>query len=155
MTEFFQNLDGQFYALLGAAVAFFVAGIGSSRGVGIAGQAGAGVLTEDPGKFGSVMLLEALPSTQGIYGFVIAFMIIVNINAGLTVQDGLYLFAAGLPIGFVGLVSGIFQGKVAAAAIQMIAKRPETLGNAIILTLMVELFAILGLVVSLFMILMI
>ncbi len=152
MTEFFQNLDGQFYALLGAAIAFFVAGIGSSRGVGIAGQTGAGVLTEDPGKFGSVMLLEALPSTQAIYGFVIAFMIIGNITPEITVQQGLYLMAAGLPIGLVGLVSGIFQGKVAAAGIQMIAKRPEGLGSAIILALMVEMFAILALIVSILMI---
>jgi len=143
--------NGQFFALLGAAVAFLVAGIGSSMGVGLAGQSGAGVLAEDPKKFGSVMILEALPSTQAIYGFVIAFLIIGSITDTMTVQEGLYLFASGLPIGIVGLVSGIFQGKVSAAGIQMIAKRPEGMGSAITLALMVEMFAILGLIVSILM----
>ncbi len=145
-------IDGQVLAYLGAAVAFFVAGIGSSKGVGIAGQAGAGVLAEDPKKFGSVMVLEALASTQTIYGFVIAFLIIGNINPSLTLPQGFHLFTCGLPVGIVGLVSGIYQGKVAAAGIQMIAKRPEGLGNAIILALMVEMFAILSLIVSILMI---
>lgn len=143
--------DGQFFALLGAAIAFLIAGVGSSKGVGLAGQAGAGVLAEDPKKFGSVMILEALPSTQAIYGFVIAFLIIGKINDAMTIQEGLYLLAAGLPIGIVGLVSGIFQGKVSAAGIQMIAKRPEGMGSAITLALMVEMFAILGLIVSILM----
>ena len=143
---------GQFFAYLGAAVAFLVAGLGSSKGVGLAGQTGAGVLSEDPSKFGSVMLLEALPSTQAIYGFVIAFLIIGNINDAMTLQQGLSLFVAGLPMGIVGLVSAILQGKVAAAGIQMISKRPEALGSAITLALMVEMFAILSLIVSILMI---
>lgn len=143
--------DGQFFALLGAGLAFLIAGIGSSKGVGLAGQSGAGVLAEDPKKFGSVMILEALPSTQAIYGFVIAFLIIGKITDTMTVQDGLYLMASGLPVGIVGLVSGIFQGKVSAAGIQMIAKRPEGMGSAITLALMVEMFAILALIVSILM----
>lgn len=145
-------IDGRFLAYLGAVVAFLVAGIGSSKGVGLAGQTGAGVLSEDPGKFGSVMLLEALPSTQAIYGFVIAFLIIGQVNDAMTINQGLYLLAAGLPMGIVGLVSGIFQGKVASAGIQMISKRPEGLGSAITLALMVEMFAILALIVSILMI---
>lgn len=145
-------IDGQLLALLGAAIAFFVAGLGSSRGVGLAGQAGAGVLSEDPSKFGRVMILEALPSTQAIYGFVIAFMIIGKIDPAMTVQQGLHLLAAGLPVGIVGWVSAIYQGKVAAAGIQLISKRPEALASAITITSMVELFAILSLIVSIFMI---
>ena len=152
MNFLFENLDGQIWAMLGAAVAFFVAGMGSSKGVGIAGQAGAGVLTEDPSKFGPVMVLEALPSTQAIYGFVIAFLIIGKVGAGLPLEKGLFLFAAGLPVGFVGLLSGIFQGKVAASGISMIAKRPEGMGRAIILALMVEMFAIISFIVSILMI---
>lgn len=142
---------GQFFAYLGAAIAFLVAGLGSSKGVGLAGQTGAGVLSEDPSKFGSVMLLEALPSTQAIYGFVIAFLIIGNINDAMTLQQGLSLFIAGLPMGVVGFISAIYQGKVAAAGIQMISKRPEALGSAITLALMVEMFAILSLIVSILM----
>ncbi len=144
-------IDGQILAYLGAAIAFFVAGIGSSQGVGIAGQAGSGVLAEDTRKFGSVVVLEALPSTQAIYGFVIAFMIIGNINPALTIQEGFRLLIAGLPVGMVGLVSAIFQGKVAAAGIQMISKQPKATGQAITLALMVEMFAIISLVVSILM----
>jgi len=145
-------LTGQFFCLPGCCCGFLVAGLGSSKGVGLAGQTGAGVLSEDPSKFGSVMLLEALPSTQAIYGFVIAFLIIGNVNESMTLQQGLSLFIAGLPVGIVGLVSAIFQGKVAAAGIQMISKRPEGLGSAITLALMVEMFAILSLIVSILMI---
>ena len=99
---FEQIINGQNLAFLGAVVAFLVAGFGSSKGVGLAGQSGAGVLTEDPSKFGSVMLLEALPSTQAIYGFVVAFLIIGKINPSLTLADGFH-YPAGVPI---GLVSG-------------------------------------------------
>ncbi len=143
---------GQVIALLGAAIAFFVAGIGSSRGVGTAGQVGAGVLSEDPSKFGAVMIMEALPSTQAIYGFVIAFLIIGQIDPSMTVAQGLNLLAAALPMGIVGCISAIYQGKVAAAGIQMLSKHPEALGSAITLALMVEMFAILALIVSILMI---
>jgi V/A-type H+-transporting ATPase subunit K len=142
--------DGNFWAILGATIAFFVAAIGSSKGVGIAGEAGAGVLTEDSGKFVPVMILEALASTQAIYGFVIAFLTIgkIDISTSLALKNGFVLFFAGIPVGIVGLVSGIIQGKVAAAGIHMIAKRPEGLGRAITLALMVEMFAILGFIIS-------
>ncbi|MEN8906879.1 MAG: V-type ATP synthase subunit K [Clostridiales bacterium] len=141
--------NGTFWAFLGAAVAFFAAGCGSAKGVGLAGEAGAGVLTEDPKKFGPVMILEALASTQAIYGFVIAFLIIGKVSTDLSFQDGVVLFVAGLPIGIVGFMSGVYQGRVAAAGINMVAKRADGMGRAIILATMVEMFAIIGLIVSL------
>jgi V/A-type H+-transporting ATPase subunit K len=141
--------NGNFWAYLGAAIAFFVAGCGSSKGVGLAGEAGAGVLTEDPKKFGPVMILEALPSTQAIYGFVIAFLIMNSVSGNLPFADGIVLFVSGLPMGIVGFMSGIYQGRVAAAGINMIAKRADGMGRAIILATMVEMFAIIGLIVSL------
>jgi V/A-type H+-transporting ATPase subunit K len=146
--------NGNFWAILGAAIAFVVAGIGSSKGVGIAGQAGAGVLSEDPDKFVPVMVLEALPSTQAIYGFVIAFLILGKIPAGepLSFTSGMLLLLAGMPVGFVGLVSAIFQGKVAAAGINMVAKQSGGMVKGVILALMVEMFAILSLIVSMLMI---
>ena len=139
---------GQLLAVFGAVIAFLVSGVGSSKGVALAGETGAGVLTEDPSKFGSVVILQALPSTQAIYGFVIAFLIIGNINDALTLEEGLRLFLAGLPVGIVGFVSAMYQGKVAASGVQLISKRPEALGSAITLALMVEMFAILSLIVS-------
>lgn len=149
-------LDGNTLALLGAAIAS-LAGIGSAIGVGVAGQAAAGVLAEDPKKFGKTLVLQALPATQGIYGLIIAFLIMLKIGvfggnmADLSVQTGLYLFATGLPIGIVGILSGIAQGRAAVAALQLVSKRPDQLIKGIIYTAMVETYAIFALLVSLLM----
>lgn len=52
-------ITGNVFALIGAAITA-LAGIGSAMGVGIAGQAAAGVLAEDPKKFGKTLILQAL-----------------------------------------------------------------------------------------------
>ena len=141
--------------VFGAALAAGFAGVGSAIGVGIAGQCGAGVMTEDPGKFGLVLLLQALPGTQGIYGLLIAFVAILKIGLlgggeGVTVgiYQGLGILFACLPIAIVGYFSAIAQGKTSAACIQMIAKRPEETGKAVILPAMVETYAVLALLLS-------
>ena len=144
-------IDGQLIALLGAGFGFLMAGIDRQRRRPCR-AGGCRVLTDDPSKFVSVMIMEALPSTQAIYAFVIAFFIIGNIEPGMTVTQGLHLFAAALPVGVVGFISAIYQGKVSAAGIQMLAKHPDALGSAVTLALMVEMFAILSLIVSILMI---
>ena len=73
-------LDGQFLALLGAAFAVIFAGLGSARAVGTVGEAAAGLVTEEPEKFSQVLLLQALPGTQGIYGLLTAFVILFRIG---------------------------------------------------------------------------
>lgn len=147
----FENVSGDIWAFFGAGLAFFLAAIGSSIGVGTAGGAASGVVAEDSDKFVPVMILEALPSTQGIYGFVVAFMISGNIG-GLNLEQGLSFMMAALPAGIIGMVSAIYQGKVAASAIGIVAKRSEDMVKGIILTLMVELFAIFALLISILMI---
>jgi V/A-type H+-transporting ATPase subunit K len=123
-------------------------------GVGIAGQAAAGVVAGDPKKFGRSLILQALPGTQGIYGVVIAFLIMVKTGflggamLDLTVAQGWYYLAAGVPIGVVGFASGIGQGRAAASALQLMAKRPDQMSKGIIYTVMVETYAILAFVVS-------
>ena len=149
---------GTSLAFAGAAVAASFAGVGSAVGVGIAGQAGTGVISEDPEKFGNVLVLQALPGTQGIYGLLIAFIIVLNIGVidgnikDLTTYQGLALFFAGLPIAIGGLLSGIYQGKVCAAGIYLCAKRPEETGKGIILAAMVETYAVLALLISFIMV---
>ncbi|MHC1717310.1 MAG: V-type ATP synthase subunit K [Acidaminococcaceae bacterium] len=149
---------GTSLALAGAASAAILAGIGSAIGVGIAGQAGAGVVSEDPDKFGNVLLLQALPGTQGIYGLLIAFIIVLNIGVvdgnmkELTLYQGWSLFIAGLPIGIVGLLSAIYQGKVCAAGIYLTAKRPEETAKGLIFGAMVETYAVLALLISFIMV---
>ena len=145
--------DGNGLALLGAAIAA-CAGCGSGMGVGIAGQAAAGVVAGDPKKFGRTLILQALPGTQGIYGVVIAFLIMVKTGflggamLDLTVAQGWYYLAAGVPIGVVGFASGVGQGRAAASALQLMAKRPDQMSKGIIYTVMVETYAILAFVVS-------
>ena len=145
--------DGNGLALLGAAIAA-CAGCGSGMGVGIAGQAAAGVVAGDPKKFGRSLILQALPGTQGIYGVVIAFLIMVKTGflggamLDLSVAQGWYYLAAGVPIGVVGFASGIGQGRAAASALQLMAKRPDQMSKGIIYTVMVETYAILAFVVS-------
>ncbi len=150
--------DGNFLAMLGASIAA-LAGIGSAIGVGIAGEAAAGVVAEDPNKFGQTLVLQALPGTQGIYGLLIAFIVMLKIGlmggdgmTAITVQQGLYVFAACLPIGLVGIFSAIAQGKAAAAGVMLVAKRPEEIAKGMIFAAMVETYAVLALLVSFLMI---
>ena len=150
---FFEYIDGNSLAILGAAIAA-LAGIGSAMGVGIAGQAASAVVAEDPKKFGKTIILQALPGTQGIYGLIIAFLIMVKIGllsgnmVDLTAAQGFYFMCAGIPIGAVGIWSGIAPGKAAAAALQLTAKRPDQMVKGIIYTAMVETYAIFALLVS-------
>ncbi len=146
--------SGNGLALLGAALAMGLAGTGSAKGVGIAGEAAAGVLTEDPEKFGQTLLLQALPGTQGIYGMIIAFLIMLKIGllggsmVELTTAQGMALLMSALPIALAGLFSGIAQGRAAAASIGIIAKRPEELGKAMMYPALVETYAVLALLIS-------
>ncbi|MGN0298229.1 MAG: V-type ATP synthase subunit K [Lachnospiraceae bacterium] len=144
---------GLFYTLLGVAAAVLLAGAGSAIGVGYAGQAAAGVLTEDPSKFAKVLILELLPGTQGLYGLLIGFVVLASSgilggNASIDVATGLNVLASCLPIGVVGLISGIYQGKTAVASIGLVAKKPDQFAKAMLLPAMVETYAILALLIS-------
>ena len=150
-SQFFFN--GNFLAVLGAALAVGLGGIGSAKGVGIAGEAAAGLIAEDPDKFGQTLILQALPGTQGIYGFLVGIMVMLNCgflggNAALTASQGMYVLAACLPCALTGLISGIHQGRVAAAGINVVAKSPNEVSKAMIYAAMVETYAILGLLIS-------
>ena len=147
-----ENL-GIVFALLGAALAAFLSGIGSAIGVGMGGEAAAGDLIEEPSLFSKVLILQLLPGTQGIYGLLIAFVCMSQIGVlggdpNLTLAKGLLYFAACLPMGIVGLYSAIRQGRASVASIGMLAKRPEQFGKAMILPAMVETYAILALLIS-------
>ncbi len=144
---------GTIFAAAGAAMAAVMAGVGSALGVGLAGQASAGVVSEDPDRFGSCLLLQLLPGTQGIYGLLIAFVIaskagLLSGASTLSATAGLSLFLAAIPIAFGGLLSAVAQGKVAVAGINLVAKKPEEQGKAMLMTVMVETYAVLSLLIS-------
>ena len=144
---------GVVYGLLGAAIAVLFAGAGSALGVGIAGQAASGVVTEDPSKFAKVLIMQLLPGTQGLYGLLVGFITLSKIGilgggrVEVSVQSGLMILAACLPIGIVGLIS-MHQGKTAVASIGIVAKKPDQFGKAMLFPAMVETYAILALLIS-------
>jgi V/A-type H+-transporting ATPase subunit K len=144
---------GMVFALMGAALATAMAGMGSAWGVGLAGQAAAGVVSEDPDQFAKVLLLQLLPGTQGIYGLLVSFITLsqIGILGGQPVADVhtgmMYLFAC-LPIAIVGLVSAYHQGRTSVACIGLVAKKPDQFGKAMLFPAMVETYAILALLVS-------
>ena len=157
--EFLGISSGLAIGLLGAGLAACLAGAGSGIGTGTAGAAGAGLVTEDPSKFGKVMILQVIPGTQGLYGLVVFFVAIMQMGllsgeaASLSFVEGCRYFAACLPIGIGGLVTAIHQGKVAAASINLLAKNEEHWSKGMILCITVEFYAILSLLASMMMLL--
>ena len=145
---------GAIWATAGAVIAALLAGIGSAIGVGITGQASAGVVSENPDLSGKCLLLQLLPGTQGIYGLLIAVVIALQSGlmsgdvSALTTTNGLRYLLAGLPIAFGGLLSAIYQGKVAVAGINMVAKKPTESGKGMVMAIMVETYAVLSLLIS-------
>jgi len=157
MEVFFNFFDGQALAFLGAAIAVAMCCVGSAKGTGMAGEAATGVVAESPENFSKCMILQVLPGTQGLYGIVAWFMVLLNIgvfggNSVSSAQQGMAYFAACMPIAFGGLLSAIAQGRVAAASINIVAKRPEESTKGIILCGIVEFYAILSLLASILLI---
>ena len=149
-------MSGLIWAYCGVAVAVLLSGIGSAIGVAMAGQAGSGLVAEHPEHFSKVLTLEALPGTQGIYGFLVA-VLLMALKLGtfggelpdISLIAGVQIFLGCLPIGVVGLLSAIYQGRVAVSAIHMVARRPAESGKGITMTVMVETYAVLAFLTSL------
>lgn len=148
MAEFFIQYGGMILGGLGVACSVALAGIGSAKGVGIAGEAAAGVIIEEPEKFGKALVLQLLPGTQGLYGFVIGMLMLFRLSPDMDLQTGFSLFLASIPVGLVGLFSAISQGKVVISGINILAKKEEHMTKAIVLAVMVEMYAILALAIS-------
>jgi len=144
---------GMVLALFGAVLSTALAGMGSAWGVGVAGRAAAGVVSEDPNQFAKVLILQLLPGTQGIYGLLVTFITLSQIgilggNAVADTNTGLMYLLACLPIAIVGLFSAYHQGMVSVASIGIVAKKPDQFGKAMLFPAMVETYAILALLIS-------
>ncbi len=145
---------GNFYAIIGAAIAVLLSGIGSAIGVGRAGQAASALLGKQPEKYGKVLILQLLPSTQGLYGFVVGFMVLIQLGAlggsmpAIPDSTGWVLFAYCMPIAFVGLGSAIMQGNSAIGCIGLLGKNEKMFGRTIIMVALVEIFAIFAFIIS-------
>jgi len=146
---------GLMIAIAGGALAVALAGIGSAIGIGKAGEAADGVLSEEPGKFGNLLILVALPGTQGFYGFIIGFLVIMKLGLvgggkipEMNVYQGWQIFFACMPVALAGLLSAIHQGKVSAAGAGVVAKQAKAFMQAVIFSALVETYAVIGLLAS-------
>lgn len=157
--NFLDSFGGLALALLGSGLAVGLSCVGSAKGTGIAGEAGAGLLSEDPSKSGKVMVLQLLPGTQGLYGLVVWFYALISMGmlngtAGdLSITEGMQYFVACMPMALGGLLSAIAQGRVAAASINILAKKPADWSKGLLLCGIVEFYAILSLLSSMLMLL--
>jgi len=154
----FEQMGGAALALIGAGLAVGLSCVGSAKGTGIAGEAGTGLLSQDPSKSGKVMVLQLLPGTQGLYGLVVFFVCLAKLGMfgggiDLTVQQGCAYLVACLPMALGGLLSAIAQGRVAAGSINILAKKPDDWTKGLILCGIVEFYAILSLLASMLMLL--
>lgn len=155
--DYFGDYFGMIISTFGAALAVGLSGIGSAKGISLAGQAAAGLVSEEPDRFGQALVLQLLPGTQGIYGLLVAFLILLNngiVGGGMiSAAQGWVYFFASLPVGIVGLTSAISQGKTAVSGIALLGKRPEEQGKAITMAIMVETYAVFALLISMLVIL--
>ena len=154
MAEFIAQFGGIGLALLGAALAVGLCCVGSARGTGITGEAATGVLSENPEHFSKCLILQVIPGTQGLYGLVIWFFALYTMGAfsggiqPLTITQGLTIFVSCIPMAIGGWRSAIYQGRVAASSINIVAKKPDDWSKGIILCVIVEFYAILSLLAS-------
>ena len=158
ITAFFESFGGLAIGFLGASLACGLCCAGSAKGCGLAGEAGTGLLSEDPSYFGKVLILQVIPGTQGLYGLVVWFFAIFRMGLlsgslpELTIAQGFQYLAACLPMALGGLFSAIAQGRVAAASINILAKKPDDWSKGMVLCITVEFYAILSLLASMLMI---
>ena len=154
MSAFLEQFGGIGLAFLGAALAVGLCCVGSARGTGMTGEAAAGLLSTAPEHFSKCLILQVIPGTQGLYGLVIWFFALYTMGAfsggiqPLTITQGLTIFVSCLPMAMGGWRSAIYQGRVAAASINIVAKQPNDWSKGIILCVIVEFYAILSLLAS-------
>lgn len=141
-------MSGYAIAIIGIALCVGLCGIGSCGGLYKTGSAAAGVLGEDPKRYGKLVILVLLPATQGLYGFIIGIIASGGVNADMSLAAGWAMFAAVMPMALTGLISGIFQGRTAANCIYAVGRQESLSGKLVLYPAMVEFYAILGLIIS-------
>lgn len=159
MLAFFESFGGIGLAFLGAALAVGLCCVGSAKGTGMVGEAATGLLSENPEHFSKCLILQVLPGTQGLYGLVIWFFAMLQLGVlggsplPLSWEQGLAYLLACLPMALGGYFTAIAQARCAASGVALVAKRAEEMSKGIVLTIMVEFYAILCLLASFLMIL--
>ena len=141
-------MNGFVIGIVGVALCVLLCGVGSAVGLFKTGSAAAGVLSEEPKRFGKVLVLVLLPATQGIYGFIIGIIASSSLATTMSISAGWGLFGAVMPMALSGLVTGILQGLSSVNCIRAVGKQESLGGKLIIYPAMIEFYAILGLIIS-------
>ena len=147
MRQFLDNLP-LIMTILGIITSLLLSGIGSARGATMIGKAAAALISEQPEKFGQSLVLQMMSASQGLYGFIVGFLIFMNINDNLTFIIALRCLGAGILMGLVGYLTAIQQSITATAGIQILAKKPEHSTKGVLYSAMIETYAIFAFVIS-------
>ena len=146
--QWFLDLLPSILAIIGIALAIILSGIGSAKGAAMIGKAAAALISEQPEKFGQSLVLQMMSASQGLYGFIVGFLIFMNLGSGLTYDIGLKYLGAGAIMGFSGYFTAIQQSAAATAGIQILAKKPEHSTKGVLYSAMIETYAIFAFVIS-------
>lgn len=146
--EYLLQYGGLVFALLGMALVVIIPGYNSGVGVGMVGEATTGLLMDEPEKFGKSLILQMMPASQGLYGFVIAIMTLSRLRVDMGLQEGLYILVACLPMTIVGAPTALAQARVAVAGVQLLARNEDEMTKNVIYAVMVETYALLAFVSS-------
>ncbi|MCL2518186.1 MAG: V-type ATP synthase subunit K [Oscillospiraceae bacterium] len=145
---FFVENAPQILTVLGIFLAIVLAGIGSAKGGAMISKATTALISVQPEKFGQSLVLYMMSASQGLYGFIIGFLIFMNLGENLTIDTALKCFAAGAIMGVAGLVTAIAQSTAATAGVQVLAKKPEHFMKGLLYSAMIETYAIFAFVIS-------
>ncbi|QIK57238.1 V-type ATP synthase subunit K [Erysipelothrix sp. HDW6A] len=146
--EFIYQNGGLVMAVFGMALVVIIPGMSSGKGVGMVGEATTGLMMDEPEKFGKSLLLQMMPASQGLYGFVIAIMTLSRLTPNMPLQEGLYIFVSCLPMAIVGGPTALAQARVAVSGVQLLARNENEMTKNIIYAVMVETYALLAFVSS-------
>jgi V/A-type H+-transporting ATPase subunit K len=141
--------------LVGILISIVMSGIGSAKGGAMIGTAAAGLISEQPEKFGQSLVLQMMSASQGLYGFIIGFLIFTNLGGDepIAIATALRCFGAGTIMGLAGYFTAIEQSKAATAGIGILAKKPEHSTKGVLYSAMIETYAIFAFVVSVLLVL--
>jgi len=139
--------------IIGIVVSILPSGVGSAKGAATIGKAAAALISEQPEKFGQSLVLQMMSASQGLYGFIVGFLIFMNLGDGLTFTMALRCLGSGVLMGLTGYFTAIQQSIAATAGIQILAKKPEHSTKGVVYSAMIETFAIFAFVISVLIIL--
>ena len=145
------------WVVIGAIVVVTVSCLGSAKGILIASSQAAGILSEKPELFGKLLVLMALPGTQGFYGFICAIMIALRTgviigNLNITPVIGVSILLIAIATSLVEYLTALIQARAATAAINLTGKQPEEGGRAILIPALIETYAVIALLISILLI---